>query len=155
MGADASDEQAKGPLLIKEGPFAGWSSWSSGSDPFETAIGPFCFRVGDEGRVRCAFQPARTHLNGGGAIHGGALMSFADFSLFAIAQTALRDVSAVTLTFNAEFIGAGGLNGWVEAEGDVLRVTRSLIFVRGLVTQASRPLLAFSGTLKKITATTE
>ena len=51
-------------------------------------IGPFCFRV-DDGRARCAFQPRREHLNGGGTIHGGALMSFADFSLFAIAHNAL------------------------------------------------------------------
>jgi hypothetical protein len=42
----------------------------------------------------------------------------------------------------------------VEAEGEVLRETRSLIFVRGLISQVSRPLLAFSGTLKKISAVT-
>jgi acyl-coenzyme A thioesterase PaaI-like protein len=40
----------------------------------------------------------------------------------------------------------------VAAHGEVLRETRSLIFVRGLITQASRPILAFSGTLKKIGA---
>jgi len=89
-------------------------------------------------------------LNGGGTIHGGALMSFADFSLFSIAHSELRDVKAVTLTCNCEFISAGGLDGWVESQGEVLRETRSIIFVRGLVTQASQPLLAFSGALKKI-----
>jgi uncharacterized protein (TIGR00369 family) len=150
---DAAEKPPAGPVVIKDGPFRGWSTWSSGADPFETAIGPFVFRV-DDGKVRCAFQPKPEHLNGGGTIHGGALMSFADFSLFAIAHNALRDAKAVTLTCNSEFLAAGDLNGFVEAEGEVLRETRSLIFVRGLISQVSRPLLAFSGTLKKISAVT-
>lgn len=154
MGAEGADAQgsagqASGPFVLKEGPFAGWSTWSEGADPYESAIGPFVFRM-ENGKARCAFQPTRNHLNGGGAIHGGALMSFADFSLFVIAREALQDARAVTLTFSSEFIGPGGLDALVEARGEVLRETRSVIFVRGLVTQASRPLLAFSGTLKKI-----
>jgi acyl-coenzyme A thioesterase 13 len=140
---------SSGAVTVAEGPFAGWTTWSQGSDPYETAIGPFYFRA-DDGRARCAFQPRREHLNGGGTIHGGALMSFADFALFAIAHNALANSHAVTLTFSSEFIGAGGLDGTVEAEGEVIRDTRSVIFVRGLVIQASRPLLSFSGTLKKI-----
>lgn len=151
MSADGgADLPASGPKVITDGPFAGWTTWSEGADPYETSIGPFCFRVETDGRARCAFQPRREHLNGGGTIHGGALMSFADFALFAIAHNALRGDHAVTLTCNSEFVSAGGLDAIVYAEGDVLRETRSLIFVRGLVTQVSRPLLAFSGTLKKI-----
>lgn len=137
------------PRVLTDGPFAGWTTWSNGADPYETAIGPFCFRS-DGDRARCAFLPRREHLNGGGAIHGGALMSFADFSLFAIAHNALAGAKAVTATFNSEFLSAGAPGAIVEAEGDVLRATRSLVFVRGLVTQGSRPLLAFSGTLKKL-----
>jgi len=140
---------SSGAVTLTEGPFAGWTTWSQGSDPYETSIGPFYFRV-EDGRARCMFQPRREHLNGGGSIHGGALMSFADFSLFAIAHNALKGEHAVTLTFNSEFIGAGGLDGMVEAQGEVIRDARAVIFVRGLVTQASRPLLSFSGTLKKI-----
>jgi uncharacterized protein (TIGR00369 family) len=153
MSAEGDGEkQGGGPIVLTEGPFRGWMTWSSGADPFETAIGPFCFRV-EAGRARCAFQPRPEHLNGGGTIHGGALMSFADFALFCIAHNALAGARAVTLTCNSEFLSAGGLEGAVEAEGEVLRATKSLIFVRGLVTQLSRPLLAFSGTLKKISPT--
>lgn len=79
-------------------------------------------------------------------------MSFADFALFSIAHKALQGgIKAVTLTCNCDFVSAGGLDGWVEAEGEVLRATRSVLFVRGLMTQRKRTLLAFSGTLKKIT----
>ena len=150
-GEGAHLEPSGGPIVVTEGPFKGWSTWSAGSDPYETTIGPFYFRA-DAGRTRCAFEPRREHLNGGSTIHGGALMSFADFSLFAIAHNDLAGTKTVTLTLNNEFITAGDLNGVIEAEGEVLRATRSLVFVRGLVMQVSRPLLAFSGTLKKIGA---
>jgi len=139
-----------GPSTVTEGPFTGWRTWSAGADPYETMIGPFVFKVEADGRARCAFEPKPHHLNGGATIHGGLLMSFADFSLFCIAHKALEGVRAVTLTCNSEFLSAGDLNGYVEADGEVLRETRSLIFVRGLITQRARPLLAFSGTLKKI-----
>lgn len=149
QGDGAENPSETGPVLIKDGRFAGWTTWGLGSDPYETSIGPFYFKV-EDGRARCAFEPRREHLNGGGTIHGGALMSFADFALFAIAHNALRGQHAVTLTCNSEFISAGGLDAIVEAHGEVLRDTRSVVFVRGIVTQADRALLAFSGTLKKI-----
>ncbi|MGQ0534098.1 MAG: PaaI family thioesterase [Caulobacteraceae bacterium] len=148
-GEGSAPTMSGGAVTMTEGRFAGWTTWSQGSDPYETAIGPFYFRS-ENGRARCAFEPRREHLNGGGTIHGGALMSFADFSLFAIAHNALAGAHAVTLTCNSEFVGAGRLDGIVEAEGEVVRDTRSVVFIRGLVTQRSHPLLSFSGTLKKI-----
>jgi len=149
-GDEAAQINSAGAVTLTEGPFAGWTTWSRGSDPFETAIGPFYFRA-ENGEARCVFEPERRHLNGGGTIHGGCLMSFADFALFAIAHKALDGGHAVTLTFSSEFIGAGGLDGLVEARGEVIRATRSVIFVRGTITQSARPLLSFSGTLKKLT----
>ncbi|MES1201567.1 MAG: PaaI family thioesterase [Pseudomonadota bacterium] len=151
MGADGAGNEPYGkPEILTQGPFAGWSTWGAGADPFESRIGPFCFKI-EDGKARCAFQPETHHLNGAGAIHGGALMSFADFSLFSIAHKALADgVKAVTLSCNCEFISAGTLDGWIEAEGEVLRDTRSVVFVRGLIAQRSRAVLAFSGALKKI-----
>lgn len=149
MDTGDAGQIARGPVLLTTGPFAGWATWSNGGDPFETEIGPFCFRTEGE-RVQCAFSPRPSHLNGGGTVHGGVLMSFADFAMFCIAHRALNGSKAVTLTCNSEFLKAGGLDAIIEAEGEVLRATRTLIFVRGLVTQLSRPLLAFSGTLKKI-----
>ena len=153
MSGDGARHQPYGqPELVAEGPFAGWLTWGQGADPYETRIGPFCFKM-EENRARCAFEPQRHHLNAGGVLHGGALMSFADFALFSIAHNALSgSVKAVTLTCNCEFVSAGDLNGWIEAGGEVLRETRALVFVRGLITQRDRTLLAFSGALKKISA---
>jgi acyl-coenzyme A thioesterase PaaI-like protein len=153
MAEQSSDHPYGQAEQMTEGPLAGWWTWGLGADPFETMVGPFCFTT-ENGRLRSAFIPRRENANGSGAIHGGCLMSFADFALFSIAHNALaNNVKAVTLTCNSEFLSAGTLDGgMIEAQGEVLRDTRSLVFVRGLVTQASRPVLAFSGTLKKIGA---
>lgn len=149
---EAANNAASGPVLVRDSPFAGWLTWGHGADKYETAIGPFYFRQ-DGARTRCAFAPRHDHLNNSGAIHGGALMSFADFALFAVAHAELQDTRAMTVSFASEFIRAGDLEAPVEAEGEVLRATRSIIFLRGLVTQRGQTLLAFSGALKKITAT--
>jgi uncharacterized protein (TIGR00369 family) len=150
--ADGYGESVYGaPIVLKDGPFAGWTTWGEGGDPFETLLGPFCFRETDTEHMEVAFLPDKRHLNGGGALHGGALMSFADFALFALAHHHLKGgVNAVTLTFNSEFVGAGDLSGRVEAVGEVVRATNSVIFVQAKLVQSGRTLLAFSGTLKKL-----
>lgn len=134
-----------------DGPLKGWLTWSLGQDPYETYNGPFGFRPEDGGAGLSAFAPQPHHLNGSGALHGGALMSFADFALFSIAHNSLKGgVQTVTLTLNAEFVGAGDLSALLYARGEVVRETGGLVFARGLITQSERTLLSFSGTLRKL-----
>lgn len=148
--ADGDGNAYGGATILETGPFAGWMTWGLGRDPYETHCGPFCYKVEADGRIRAAFEPQPHHLNGMGSLHGGALMSFADFALFAIAHHSLIETTAVTLTCNSEFIAAGGIDGWVEAEGEVIKETKSIIFVRGVLKQKGVTLLAFSGVLKKL-----
>lgn len=139
------------PQKLTQGPLAGWWTWGLGQDPYESMVGPFAFARDADGRYRAGFVPEPRHLNGAGAIHGGCLMSFADFALFAIANDSFaQGAMAVTLTCNCEFLGAGGLDGLVEATGEVTRETRSLIFVQGKIVQSGAAILAFSGVLKKL-----
>ncbi|MBD3769602.1 MAG: PaaI family thioesterase [Rhodobacterales bacterium] len=130
------------------GEFAGWTTWMEEPFEYETA-GPFYFTVDEKGAV-AAFRVQRKHMNAGGVVHGGCLMSFADFSLFAIGHEAMEGAYGVTVAFTAEFID-GALEGErLEARGDVLRKGGSLSFVRGIVTgEDGRPVLNFSGTIKK------
>jgi acyl-coenzyme A thioesterase PaaI-like protein len=79
-------------------------------------------------------------------------MAFADFALFWIARDELRGSVAVTASFNSEFLDAAKEGELIEATGEVLRSTGSLIFVRGLISAGGRPLLSFSALLKKIRA---
>jgi uncharacterized protein (TIGR00369 family) len=134
--------------VVDEGDWKGWTQFTS--DPFESHAGPFYHQREPDGSIRCAMRVADKHLNGGNFIHGGALMTFADYCLFAVAQDELHDTPAVTATFNSEFIAAVPAGSLIESTGEVIRSTRHLIFVRGLMRSAGSPVFAFSGTLKKI-----
>ncbi|SHL61702.1 Acyl-coenzyme A thioesterase PaaI, contains HGG motif [Bradyrhizobium lablabi] len=130
-----------------EGEFAGWRTWSR--DNFETHTGPFYHRMDDEGRIQCAFRVKNKHLNGSKNVHGGVFMSFADYCLFAIAGPVLQG-PGVTVSFNCEFLDAAHEGEMVEGSGEITRAGKSLLFLRGMLTSAERPLLTFSGTIKRV-----
>lgn len=131
---------------VTEGEFKGWKTWPE--EPFEhDTAGPFYMRTDEKGQV-AAFRAQRKHMNAGGVMHGGCLMTFADFALFAIAHHGMEGVYGLTVAFTSEFLD-GALEGeLIEARGEVLRQGRSITFVRGIVTANDRPVLNFSGTIK-------
>ncbi|MEO7027739.1 MAG: PaaI family thioesterase [Caulobacteraceae bacterium] len=144
-GGDAREPWT--PKEITQGEWAGWRVWSS--DPFELLAGPFyCRLTPDRGQI-CAFRAEEKHMNGGGFMHGGCLLTFADYALFCIAGDALQGPS-VTVSLNAEFIASAHVGERIEASGEVVRDGRSLVFIRGLATTGDRPLLTFSAIVKKI-----
>lgn len=126
----------------------GYQTWGS-VDPFEDLIGPFFYKKMEDGSYRSAFVSEDRHLNGGGMLHGGLLMSFADFALFVIAKDHLENM-AVTVGFNSEFVSAGKRDALIEASGEVTKATGSLLFVRGKIFSGDQTILTFSGILKKI-----
>ncbi|MEM6412189.1 MAG: PaaI family thioesterase [Pseudomonadota bacterium] len=134
---------------ITTGEWAGWKNWPE--EPFEhDQAGPFYFRVDDQGPV-AAFRAEQRHMNSGGVVHGGCLMTFADFALFGIAHEEMgEDAYGLTVAFTSEFLSGPKPDQYIEARGEVLRAGGSLIFVRGLVTADGTPALNFSGTIKKV-----
>lgn len=139
---------SKSPTVPGTGRLEGYSTWQD-LDPCEDHMGPFYFKKQDDGTVKCAFVAEAKHLNSGETIHGGLLMTFADFAIFAIAQDSLNTGFGVTISLNGEFIAAGKLNDFVEVHGRVVRSTRSLVFVQGEVLVEDKTLLNFSGIIKK------
>jgi acyl-coenzyme A thioesterase PaaI-like protein len=130
-----------------EGEFAGWRTWTR--DAFETNNGPFWHRMEADGTVRCAFRVEKKHLNGMRNVHGGCFMAFADYCLFAFAAPVLQG-PGVTVSFACEFLDAARAGELVEGTGGVTRAGASLIFLRGELTSARRPLFTFSGTIKRV-----
>lgn len=142
------DQQLR-PLRVQEpGPFEGWLTWG-GADPWESMTGPFYF-IEEPTGIRCAFQVERKHLNLMGTVHGGCLMTFADFSLFAIAFPAMGAAPAVTVSLQGDFVSAGKQGDLVEATGEVVRSGRSLVFIRGLLHVDRQPLVSFSGIVRRL-----
>ena len=148
--ADGGDEIGPyGPNMVTEGEWAGWQTWIGG-DPFEDNSGPYYFRVEDGGAVRCAFRAETKHMNGGGFMHGGCMLTFADYALFVIGREELKFGHSVTVTLNGEFIGPAHVGDLVEATGEVTRAGGSLVFIRGMVSTGGNPMMSFSGVVKKI-----
>lgn len=133
---------------VTEGEWAGWSCYPGG-DPFEDLAGPFYFKLDEAGRATSAFRAERKHLNGGGFLHGGCVMTFADFSLFVIARKEIEGVATVTATFNGELVGTAHEGDLIECTGEVVKNGRSMVFVRGMITCKGEPVMAFSSVLKK------
>src|SRR5438445_9879042 len=102
-GVDLETSYTSALEAVSEGEWAGWTCYP-GRDAFEDHSGPFYFKERD-GRLVCAFRAEKKHMNGGGFMHGGCAMTFADFSLFVIARQAIGWAPAVTATFNAELVG--------------------------------------------------
>ena len=133
---------------VSEGEWAGWMCYPGG-DPFEDHAGPFYYRVAEDGRPVCAFRAERKHLNGGGFLHGGLVMTFADFALFVFAREAIAGMRSVTATFSGEFVGTAREGELVECTGEVVKNARSMVFCRGLITCQGEPVMSFSSVLKK------
>ena len=62
---------------VTDGEFKGWFTWPG--EPFEhDTAGPFYMRQDEDGSMVAAFRAQRKHMNAGGVVHGGALMTFAE-----------------------------------------------------------------------------
>ena len=138
-----------GPFLVEDGEWAGWRYWVGG-DPYEDLSGPFYWREEADGTVRCAFRAEKKHMNGGGFMHGGCMLTFADYALFVLGRAALHDGYAVTVSLNGDFVGPAHEGDLVEATGEITRAGGSLVFIRGLIATGGSPMMTFSGVVKKV-----
>jgi len=119
------------------------------TDVFETAVGPFYYQNDEDGRVVCRFVAEPRHMNGGGFMHGGCLLTFADYSVFAIANDVIGG-HAVTVNLSGDFLGPAEAGDLMQATGEVTRAGNRIIYVRGLITANSRPSLSFTSVITKV-----
>ena len=118
-------------------------------DPFEDHVGPMGYKVVD-GTITFAFLADARHRNTAGTVHGGMLMTFADFALCLTATWDQPGEKCVTVSCNSEFVAPGRPGDLIEASGEVVRRTKSLTFVRGQVYADDRILLNYSAIVKRI-----
>ncbi|MFW2853067.1 PaaI family thioesterase [Sphingomonas sp. TX0543] len=150
--------EPKTEFLYEEHPdHPGWMRWGfRDSTRYNAFLGEMIVRV-EDGLARVRMTPERQHSNLADVVHGGALLGFIDVSLFAAARSfgLVAAGTAVTLDLNTHFIGAGRIGEPLEARVELLRETRRLLFLRGLVVQggAGEEIAAeFSGTIRKPSA---
>lgn len=133
----------------------GWHSWRLKDESrYNGFLGTLIVRL-EDGKARVRMFPRRVHTNLQDAIHGGTTLGFIDVSLFAASRMfgLIEAGTAVTLDLSTQFIGAGTAALPLDAEVELLRETRRLIFMRGLVVQGENTIAAFAGTIRKSVGT--
>jgi uncharacterized protein (TIGR00369 family) len=127
-------------------------------DPFEDHVGPFYFRLeGDArqaGSVHCVLPTQSRHGNYVGSVHGGAVLTFADYALCLVAGRAAdggtNSSFAMTVSIAVEFLDGGRIGPPLEASGQPLQVTGRMAFARGTITQEGRTIALWSGVCRHV-----
>jgi uncharacterized protein (TIGR00369 family) len=117
---------------------------------FIAANGPLWVRrEGTE--FRLGFRVEERHCNPMGICHGGMLATFADM-LMPIGAIALvpelHRRFLPTVSLQVDYIAPARSGDWVEGEMQVLRTTRTMVFMQGLVRTGSTVVLRCSGVFK-------
>ena len=126
---------------------AGWTPVRG--DPFTEWVGPIWRRRAGEGQAY-AFLAAARHVNPAGTVHGGMIMTFADVAFGSMAWLATGKRPAVTVQFDVRFVSAVRAGDFVELAPEVIRATRSLVFLRGTLRAGERVVASAAGIWKLV-----
>jgi uncharacterized protein (TIGR00369 family) len=124
-------------------------STDPGFDQAEDHAGPFYYRS-HEDSYHCVFEAQDKNCNVNGLVHGGVLMTFADFALCIAATDHYQEESCATVSFNAEFIAAAESGQLVECIPRITRKTGSMVFLTGDLTVADTTVMTFSAVVKRL-----
>ena len=124
---------------------AGWKPMPA--EDYPALIGPFLARREGDG-WRYGFVAEQRHLNKGGVVHGGMLVSFADDALGATVWQAVGRRPVTTVQLNTQFIAPVRAGDLVELRAEVLRSTRTVVFIRGALEVRGRTVVHADGVWK-------
>jgi len=127
---------------------AGWEQ-RQGQGPFTQLVGPVWVRREAEGSAY-AFLAEERHTNSRGVVHGGMLMTFVDHALGWIVWDAVDRMPCATVSLNHQFVAAARPGDWVEMRGRIVRNTRSLVFIHGMMNVGDRTVMVADGIWKKL-----
>ncbi len=114
---------------------------------FGDLVGPI-WRREDGERPRFGFVVAPKHLNRAGNLHGGMLMTVADQSMAMTARLATGGKRHATIELNIQFVGGVKLGEFVESHPEVVRATRSVVFMQAKMFVGTRVVVTTNGIWK-------
>lgn len=86
-----------------------------------------------DGEWRYGLLTTADHGNPNGVVHGGVMMAFADHGLSLLAWEAAERTQCTTIQLNTHFLDGTVPGEFIEMRGEVVRRTRGLVFLRGLL----------------------
>lgn len=112
--------------------------------PFMGSIGPLWMKREGESLV-IGVRIEERHTNLRGIAHGGMLVALADSALGFVLSAALRPPGMVTVSLSTDFLDSARPGDWIEAEVDILRAGRRLVYANCMLRAGERRLLRASG----------
>ncbi len=134
-------------MIAAANPPEGYSSILSTS-PFGWENGPIFNRVDGDGFKR-GFRIAPKHLNAGGVLHGGMVMTFADIVL-AQAVSKVAEPPFVTIRLTSDFIGIAVEGDWVEGTATAEAPKDGIVAVQGIIEVGGRVIASAQGLFKTL-----
>lgn len=131
----------------------GWMTWNvRDTHRFNAvALGQIVVRKEEATKAVVRMFPTVTQSNLNNVVHGGATMTFIDVAMFATATMLGFDEQAgsVTVSLDTQFVGAGEIDVPLDAQVEIVRATKRLLFLRGLAVQGDAVIASFSGILRR------
>jgi uncharacterized protein (TIGR00369 family) len=116
---------------------------------FPAVMGPLWMREEEGGTAALGMVLEDGHANGRGVAHGGMLATLIDHALGMTVSRALGGgVPLATISLDLQFVAAALPGEFLEARGNVIRKTSSLIFIRGGIFVGEREVLSAAGIWK-------
>ena len=116
---------------------------------FGTHVGPFYSDPANDG-AGAGFIADERHGNKRGVVHGGMLCAAFDTALGNAAWEAAGQAPCATVQLNVHFIGAVKLGEFAKVTAEVTKATRSVVFLRGVMTVDDRIVATADGVWKKL-----
>ncbi len=125
----------------------GWTAVTGGS--FMRMVGPV-WRKGFGHEVRFGLLPEAKHGNHRNIVHGGMLMTLADYGLGSYMSEITGNQHQVTIQLDVQFNSGAVLGEFLEVKSEVTRQTSQLYFLRGLIMAGERVVVSASGIWKSV-----
>jgi acyl-coenzyme A thioesterase PaaI-like protein len=123
----------------------GWTTWQSVG--LTDLVGPFWMRQEAKG-FAYGFVVEERHLNRGRITHGGMIATFLDIVMGRTAHDAIRPRSCATVQLNLHYVSASHAGEFIEARGETIKTTQTLVFSRGACTVGDRTVAMADGLWK-------
>ncbi len=126
----------------------GWKSIEAGG--FTGVVGPFWIK-NDGDAIAAGLIIEERHCNNHiGTVHGGVVMTFADIGLGCGVSNIMGEkrFGCVTTSLNTQFISVARIGEFIYCEPEIIRKSRQLIFVRGLIKTGDKVIASCEGIWK-------
>jgi uncharacterized protein (TIGR00369 family) len=117
---------------------------------FIAVNGPLYVKKLDPG-ILLGFRVEARHCNPMGICHGGMIATFCDMLLPISAHYLSQDLARrflPTINLQVDYLAGSPRGAWVQGEAQLLRATRSMVFMQGLVTADGHNVARVSGIFK-------